>query len=212
MLDQAQFEGNERGVDDALERAAEAPRFDLHRGRTYLRMQPVLVRMAPSSRCRQLVAGTLDVGTSTEPTAEEWADVVAHFLELATNSPRFGLRRACDVQRNEALVRARAAQCIAVLQRLADEPAMADQSFALPPLIRWLGPADSAARREQLRQLLWLRGAMAELETRGPLARFWSQGEYEYFRSLAEAQGYWPPPPGWLPRDEKTRLLIVEGR
>jgi hypothetical protein len=101
--------------------------------------------------------------------------------------------------------------CIELLQRMAIEDDLMRQHMALRKLIPLLGPHASAPWRERLRQLLWLQGVGlrgAGLSS-GTLADYWKRGEVAAWQARAQELGRWPPPPDWLPRDERSRRLIL---
>ena len=64
-------------------------------------------------------------------------------------------------------------------------------------------------RREQYRQLQWLLQKMPFVQyPLGSGARIWAQGEVPFYESLLREKNLWPPPPDWLPHDERSRRLI----
>jgi len=64
--------------------------------------------------------------------------------------------------------------------------------------------------RERYRQLRWLMTLAApQPMPEKHFLRIYSDGEVAMLQSIAMERHQWPPPPGWLPDDPKSRALIT---
>ena len=198
----------------ALARAAQAPTFELRYGTIYVSLYPALAEIPIADRCWRYMEPKLQELTGSDATPPDLADVLAHLWELANMGPGFALHHACRDHDDHRIAPSRRRDCIAVMSRLVEQPSMRVQMTTLPLLIRLLGGGSaSQPMREQYRQMRWLHRYSTQLRfPPGSGARIWSKGEIPYFKAQLREQGLWPPPPDWLPPDERSRLLVVEGR
>lgn len=203
-------ERDESAQEYALARAAQSPAFDLRRGRTYTRLFRILLSLPPSPRCWPKVASALQEMSGGMATPADFADLAAYGSELAATIPGYALREACTDREGHRLAPSRRRDCITVLDRLADQPALSDQLKALRLMLPLLGQSEvHRLRREQYRQLQWLLQKMPFVQyPLGSGARIWAQGEVPFYESLLREKNLWPPPPDWLPHDERSRRLI----
>ena len=90
-------------------------------------------------------------------TPADFADLAAYGSELAATIPGYALREACTDREGHRLAPSRRRDCITVLDRLADQPALSHQLKALRLMLPLLGQSEvHRLRREQYRQLQWL--------------------------------------------------------
>lgn len=201
------------GIDIALARAAQAPTFDLRRGSIYVHLYPALAEMLPSEECWEQLSPRLRESVGGEMTRESVADLGAQLYENLYMPPGFSLEFNCQGRKGRRLTPSRRRDCVAVLERLANQPSIPDREKGLRMLIRLLGQDGSAQWREEYRRVLWLRQqAQYVLYEPGSAAQIWAGGEINYYLAILQERGSWPPPPDWLPEREFARNLILEGR
>lgn len=195
----------------ALARAADAPDFDLRRGRTYVLLYPAFAELGPSEQCWNLIAPGLQEMTGTLMTPSDIADMKAHGWELAVTSPGAALARACSRHEGAPWSASRRKDCIAVASRMAELPTLTDQLIGVRLLVDLLDDGDAARlRREHYRRLRWLMDNLPLLKfPAGSGARIWAQGEVSFHVAQLRERNLWPPPPDWLPQDEHSRRLIL---
>lgn len=213
-MDMAAQRHDDNAYDRALHRAAGANFHDSRIGTTFLRVRPLLATLPRPDTCR----GQANIAVPTEmlghaPSASDWDDIEASSLELAFGIPGYGSLSGCDPGAT-AMSAQRRRDCMALLPRIAAGYTLLEDNIALRYLIPLAGDGpEGRALRERYRRLRWLWTQVPR--TRMPpdyFARLWADGEIALLREAAIAQRRWPPPPDWLPDDERGRSLIIDGR
>lgn len=203
---------DDSAYDAALHRAATAGFHDSRIGTTFLHLQPLLASLPRPDACRN----PSDVAELTallghEPDDMEWAGVEASSLELAFGMPAHGSLSGCALDA-PAMSAQRRRDCMALLSRIAAGYTLLEDNIALRFLIPLAGDgAEAMALRERYRQLRWLSKVPRTHLPADYFSRLWADGEIALLREAAIAQHRWPPPPDWLPEDERGRSLVVKG-
>ncbi len=209
----AKDRGDEVAYEAALAHAAQAKFHDSRLGSVFVAIQPVLARLPPTSSCRARDERWLRQELGRPPTADDWADIEAHALELATALPGYRTLEGCK-ERGGALDPVRRRHCIALLSRIVDGDTLLEQGIGFAYLIPLqTDAAESARLRERYRHLQWLYPTIdrpARID--GFIRRMWTEGEVAVLQAEAERLGRWPPPANWLPEQERARSLILTGR
>lgn len=209
----ARLRGDDAGYGRLLHRAAASSIYDPRIGVIFLQARVLLASMPQPTYCvDQANAVELTRLLGHAPTTDDWAVAGASLLESALGLPAYGGLSGCN-DSSQPLPVARRRDCIALLARVADGDTLLEQNLALGLLIRLTGDGPGHAQlRERYRRLRWLWTQVPPSGSPDYSARIWADGEVAALRELAIAQGRWPPPPDWLPNDDRSRALIVSGR
>ncbi len=204
---------DDSAYDEALHRAATAKFHDSRIGTTFLHLQPLLASLPHPDACRnQSDVAELTGLLGHAPSASDWAGVEASSLEFAFGIPAYGSLSGCSLEA-PAMSAQRRRDCMALLPRVAAGYTLLEDNIALRFLIPLAGDgADGMALRERYRRLRWLWTQLPR--TRMPkdyFSRLWADGEIALLTEAAIAQHLWPPPPDWLPADERGRSLVING-
>lgn len=198
----------------ALHRAAGAKFYDSRIGTTFLHIRPLLASLPQSDECwGQENTAQLTELIGHAPSASDWADIEASSLELALGMPGLAELSGCRPQA-PTMSAQRRRDCMSLLSQIAAGETLLEQNIAL----RWLIPLtgdgpEGMALRERYRRLLWLWTQVPRTHMAADyFSRLWADGEVAMQMEAAIAQHRWPPPPDWLPDDERSRTLIVSGR
>ena len=204
---------DDSAYDEALHRAATAKFHDSRIGTTFLHLQPLLGSLPRPDSCRN----PSDVAELTGllghvPSDMEWTGVEASSLELAFGIPGYGSLSGCALEA-PAMSAQRRRDCVALLPRIAAGYTLLEDNVALRYLIPLAGDgAEGVALRERYRRLRWLFTQIPRARMpRDYFSRLWADGEIALLTEAAIAQHRWPPPPDWLPEDERGRSLVVNG-
>jgi hypothetical protein len=209
----ARIDHDEQGFAYALQRAATAKFYDSRMGVVFLHARTLLARVpVPDSCLTPQALASLRRDVRREPTNDDRLDIMAFALESAVASP--GLSGPAMCVPNPAklpLSDSQRRQCIALLSRVARGDTLVEQATATSGLVKLeTEPARLAQWRERYRQLQWLQKVTLDNPIPKHYAtRAWSQGEVVAMQALAIELGLWPPPPGWLPDDARSRALIT---
>jgi hypothetical protein len=197
----------------ALRRAAGAKFYDSRIGTTFLHIRPLLAALPRSDECwGQENTAQLTELIGHAPSASDWADIEASMLEFALGMPALAELSGCG-PRAPAMSAQRRRDCMALLSRIAEGETLLEQNIALRFLIPLAGNTpEGMALRERYRRLRWLWTQVPRTHMpKDYFSRLWADGEVALLREAAIAQHRWPPPPDWLPDDERSRALIVDG-
>jgi hypothetical protein len=199
----------------ALHRAARAKFYDPRTGTVFLHAQPLLTSLPRPAGCQHPdTIAQLTEMLGHAPDASDFAAVEASSVEFAFGQPAaFGSLSGCGPEA-PAMSVARRRDCIALLSRIAAGDTLLEQYIALRYLIPLAGDGpEGMALRERYRRLRWLWTQIPRTDLPADyFTRLWVDGEVAILRAAAIAQHRWPPPSGWLPDDERSRALIVDGR
>lgn len=204
---------DDNAYDEALRRAAGAKFHDSRIGSIFLQVWPLLATLPLPDACRNqsdIVELTALLGHA--PSASDWAGVEASSLELAFGIPAYGSLSGCSLDA-PAMSAQRRRDCMALLPRIAAGYTLLEDNVALRYLIPLAGDgAEGVALRERYRRLRWLFTQIPRAHMpRDYFSRLWADGEIALLTEAAIAQHRWPPPPDWLPEDERGRSLIING-
>lgn len=213
-MDMASQRHDDKAHRQALHRAAGAKFYDSRAGTTFLHARPLLASLERPDRCEgQDTLAQLAELIGHAPSASDWADVEASNLELAFGIPELSSLSACGPQA-PAMDAQRRRDCMALLSRIAAAgDTVIEQYVALRFLIPLAGDGpEGIALRERYRRLRWLWTQVPRTHMPADyFSRLWADGEVAMLTEAAIAQHRWPPPPDWLPDDERSRMLIVSG-
>ncbi len=213
-MESAMQRKDEVAYEQALRRAVGARSYDPRHGATFLHARRVLLSDPMPASCQDPgFAADLQKTLGRPPHPIDWANVHAHAMEVAFAAPGIGGLSGCNPNKR-ALSPSRRHDCRTLLSRIAQGDTMFEQIFAMSLLVRLVGNGpDHAQLRERYRHLRWLMSVMPRLELPDDFTtRMWTDGEVTMLQALAMAQGFWPPPPRWLPADAHSRALIQTGR
>ena len=212
----ARMRNDQAGVERAFRRAAEAPRYVTHIGASQFAILDALSAVAMPAECkagnvqaelRNLFPGEGAVGVA------DFVLVVANSLAGMEAPAYTDIRERCSPGSASGLDGGRRAACGKLLEKMAASDSMLDQAIALGLLVELAGDGDDAARwRERYREHYWLRAHMGKPVLRQLTGEDYAFDELGAMQRALESAGLWPPPAGWLPRDELARSLIQTGR
>ncbi|CAN5657155.1 hypothetical protein BH23PSE2_BH23PSE2_11570 [soil metagenome] len=213
VMDEARLQGDEAAYDRALGRAAAARFYDARLGTVFLHVRPMLAALPLPASCRSpRLVGELEAELGRSATTEDFADIEAISLDLATAIPAFATLSDCRTG-SPGLTPGRRADCLSLLDRIATGDTLLERRVALSHLLRLEDdPGRLAALRERYRRILWLSTQSHRYLQPMPRdygVRMWSDGEVNLLVELASAHGEWPPPDGWLPQSKEQRELIL---
>lgn len=212
-MDMAAQRHDDTAYDEALRRAAGAKFHDSRIGGIFLRMWPLLATLPLPDACRnQSDVAELTGLLGHAPSTSDWAGVEASSLELAFGIPAYGSLSGCSLEA-PAMSAQRRRDCIALLPRIAAGFTLLEDNVALRFLIPLAGDgADGMALRERYRRLRWLWTQVPRTHMpKDYFSRMWVDGEIALLTEAAITQHRWPPPPDWLPEDERGRSLVING-
>jgi hypothetical protein len=212
-MDFAADRGDEGGAALALRRATVAPEYRSPAGLVFSVSLPAFVKVGTPASCMEAAGKVMARDFGHELDAEEWAGYFAHGTEMAAVGVGYAALAFCN-PKERGFSKRRTADCIAILTRMSTDPSLHFQIGANTRLINLLGIEASGPFRERYRELIWLQRVIGSQQhfPRDWLQRVWTEGEVPAWEAIAQADGLWPPPRGWLPEDQLSRRLILEGR
>ena len=212
----ARIRNDKAGVERAFQRAADASRYDRHAGASQLAILQSFSAMRMPAACeaedvqaelQDLFPGQGKVG------AADFVLAIATSLAGIEAPAYMEIRGHCSLATGSGLDVKRRKTCERVLERMAGSDSLLDQAIALGLLVELAGDGDDAVRwRERYREFQWLRAHMGKPVFQGLTMEDYAFDEMGAMQRALEAQGLWPAPAGWLPRDERARSLIQTGR
>jgi len=215
----ARIRNDQVGAQRAFERAAAAPRFETHLG---AEQEVILAAYGdlPMPDACTTPAGRRELhmmgGRSEDEdvTMLDLALIRAHLMKFQSQPAMIDLHERCKPAVFVLADATEQGHCRKVLSRLASEGSMLERSIALSSLAdNRVGGPDAARWRERLRESLWMQQAGAHPDVQSLLRPDdYMLNEVEGLRVALEAANLWPPPAGWLPKDENARNLIQTGR
>ncbi|SDY86889.1 hypothetical protein SAMN04487939_107105 [Lysobacter sp. yr284] len=189
-----------------LDRAAAAPRYDLHYARHWSGVLDSLQRLP----LPPLDPPTRRYLNNDDPDAATDADMR---VVLATMAAPLPLPTAAVLGCREPEHGERAA-CTAVARLMADSDTLIGQTLGLSTMVRLSAEAaDGAAWRERLRQSYW-RNEQARHLPASPqfVSVLRGRGEVAAYEALLRAAGRERAPSDWLPQQPGARELVRTGR
>lgn len=212
----ARMRNDKAGVERAFLRAADASRYDRHAGASQLAILQAFSTLSMPAECeaaevqaelQQLFPGEGKVG------AADFVLLIAGSLAAMESPAYMPIREHCGSAAGSELDQNRRAACGRVLEKMAGSDSMLDQAIALGLLVELAGDGDDAARwRERYREHQWLYSHMGKPVFQDLTIEDYAFDELGAMQRALEARDMWPPPPGWLPADERARSLILTGR
>ena len=212
----ARMRNDQAGVERAFQRAAEASRYDTHTGASQLAILDALSALEMPAECKagnvQAELRKLYPGVGAVEVAD-FVLVVANSLAGIEAPAYMDIRERCSPGNASGLDGGRRTACGKVLEKMAASDSMLDQAIALGLLVELAGDGDDAARwRERYREHYWLRAHMGKPVLQQLTMEDYAFDELGAMQRALEVAGLWPPPAGWLPKDENARSLIQTGR
>ena len=211
----ARFRGDDAAMEEAFWRAASARRYDTHRGSRMLALMEGYADLPTPKVCdipelqalarKRLTGGRpFDAGTLVE--------VMGMAQEMATVFAGANLQEFCKEAKGVKLPPDRQAGCTTIYSQMAGDGSLLERQVAMPQLIELTGDTPAGAEwRERYRQLRWMVEQQRQLRTQMDLIDMMTN-EVGAMEAAVRAAGRWPPPPNWLPVDERARSLIQIGR
>lgn len=212
-MQEAAEAGDKDALHEALQGAAAAPTMDSRLGTRLVRLAPLLQSLPVPPACLDpSVVKDIEDGYGHPVDAADIRNLFVLAQEFAHAIPPLqALSETCAAQTSltDASVRR---NCDRSLQRLAKADTLVERMVAMSTLIRMHGPGEASTNfRETYRQLRWMMQQQQEGPPVGPYDLL-AMGEATAIETHLRRLGRWPPPPDWLPPDEPSRRLILEGR
>lgn len=215
-LAEAKSAGNEAAIDATLEAAARAKYYDTRTAASSLRLQEALQQPPLPSSCLSPAAQVAWTGLQASEgprTSFDMATLMANGI-LGTELPAYGpLLDACTERADSPLRPERLAACRAVAATVAGGDDLIDRLIGDRLMVRLTRDTPEGAQwRERFRQTLWMTAPRSDVlpGTEG-IRRRWEVGDVRALELALAAKGLWPAPAGWLPTDESSRNLVMNG-
>lgn len=213
----ARARGDDAALGQAFARAAQAIRYDTHRGATVQAVLEAYTGLPTPAVCKDptvQAAMRKDVPGIRDFDAMSFLEITALAGENAQVIHGAALGKMCDAEQGASLSPARRNDCIGIYTAMAGGGTLVEESVATSNLVRLTaGTAEGAAWRERYRNQRWLSSqlgngaAWTHLRVEDHVA-----GELQVLQDVLRAEGRWPAPADWLPADERARSLILTGR
>jgi len=207
--------GDPEALDRAIERAAAAPRYDMHEDLMVEAVTNAYASMPRPAACANAEARAADsrqYGSTQELTGLDHALVIANGTR-SLPAYRMLLQR-CKPGSGGFEEGTTTAACAIVFRRLAEGDTLHERLLALPALIELTrDEADGRAVRERYRETLWIQDQLGSaMSAQSIRIEDNALGEAMAMEARMREAGRWPPPDDWLPSDRQARSLILTGR
>lgn len=218
-LEDAVANGDQSGIDHALDRAGRASYYDSYWGKAGQFFDATLADVPLPPRSTAVLDAERRQNNGVAYTDGEMRAISAIAMASTLLPAMLPLLRSC---RSEDIVMAAArwSSCLAVATRLTESDELLGRRIGLGLAVQLTaGTPVGAAWREQLRRLLWLQEQMLKMfkmgyrEPPGYAQSLWRVGEMAALQAWMTSKGLpLVPPPDWLPKSAEQRALVTTGR
>jgi len=215
----ARRRGDPSGVERAFAAAAEAQRFETHRGIEQEMVLAAYEDLPLPAACgtpegRRELRNISQRGEDEHVTMLDLALLRAHSMKVLSEPGLSDLRERCKPEVFPAAGATVQDRCRKILRRLATQGSWRERAIALESLVAATAGEPGAAQwRERMREVLWMQEAGADPGVQSLLrGEDYMLDEMTALQEALRAQDHWPPPADWLPADERARSLILTGR
>jgi len=214
----ARQRGDAAAAQRAFAAAADAPRFETHLGAEQEVILAAYNDLPLPGACatpegQRELRSRGPRGDDDDVTMLDEALLRAQSMKFQSQPVMFELRERCRPEVLASIDATAREQCRKIHSRLATQGSWTERTVALESLAAMSGADDQAQWRERLRENLWMQEAALDPRAQSLLrAEDYMLDEMEAMQEAFRAEGLWPAPADWLPRDERARSLILTGR